>query len=154
MLHSSQFLVQRHRPLQFPLLCLQLSPSITDPPQSSLSFRGFSSASPNFSIPYVLLFPYTQSNLPSHVLYVIPPHPSIPKPFASSHWPVPPKSLFSKKTTLSSYWPIRQFCPLLFSALFSASDTQHPNPFHSISLEPFPLDPTHNTLFTFAHCRK
>jgi hypothetical protein len=39
------------------------------------------------------------------------------------------------------------FCPLFFSALFSASDTQYPNPFQSINIEPFPIDPTHHPLF-------
>ena len=36
---------------------------------------------------------------------------------------------------------------MFFSALFSASDTQHPNPFQSINLEPFPIDPTHHPMF-------
>jgi hypothetical protein len=59
-----------------------------------------------------------------------------------------PYQTFPKFLNSSPIGSSDDFCPLFFSALFSASPVPQANPFQSLSLEPFPIDPTHNTLFT------
>jgi hypothetical protein len=146
------------------------APSIPSPSPSNLlsSVSTFHLPSPplfNHLSPFVMIhfFHQTptspispQSCLPNHIFPSsflassphTPPTPNSPLPIASPHHPFPK---FPNSPPIgSSFDSSFNSCPLSFSAFFSASPVpvSHHNPFQSLSLGPFPIDPTHNTLFT------
>ena len=124
------------------------APFISSPsPSNSLSsvsnFHLPSPFLPNHLSPSVV-FPHLPQTPPVPTSSYPPsPNPAFP-PTSSTKYPLTPQ--ISKNSPLP-IGPSENFCPLFFSALFSASPVPKANPFQSLTLEPFPTDLTHNTLF-------
>jgi len=109
---------------------------------------------PNHLSPFVALphfsptLPPPTSTSPSSSNPTFPPASSASSPLTPQFSNYSPLPIFNIPETTPLIGSSPDFCPLSFSALFSSSDTQQSNPFQSLTLAPFPIDPTHTTIFT------